>query len=78
MNNPMTRNESSNSDTASLPAAKRARAGRGRPARIVRRLAAVPSSFYGWVSGPPMTKLERERAALVAVTNFRRSGNLLA
>ena len=44
-------------------AMRAARIGAG---RVGRRAAAV----YGWLSGPPVTDLERDRAALAAARNF--------
>ena len=65
-------------ESAALPAARRAvQSGRGRNARIARRIASLPLSFYGWVSGPPITKLERERAALAYARNAQGSRTLI-
>ena len=51
---------SRNGGVAESPAAMRA------TRRIGRRAAAV----YGWLSGPAVTELERDRAALAAARNF--------
>ena len=51
-----------NADTAETPAAKQA--SKQRPGRMVRKLASSPVSFYNWLSGPPLTELERKRANL--------------
>ena len=68
---------SRNIDSAALPAARRAQAGHGRSGRIAHRIASLPFSLYGWVSGPPITKLERERAALADARNLRGRGTLI-
>lgn len=68
---------SANPDTAALPAARRAQAAHGRPTRLARRLASAPASLYGWISGPPMTNLERERATLADVSNSKGAGTML-
>jgi hypothetical protein len=39
------------------------------PAQVVRKLAALPVSLNDWLSGPPMTDLERTRAVLAEITN---------
>ena len=51
---------SRNGGVAESPAARRV------AGRVGRRAAAV----YGWLSGPPVTGLERDRAALAAARNF--------
>ena len=54
---------SRNAPVAASPAAQRAmRRGAG---RVGRRVAAL----YGWLSGPPVTELERSRAALAEARN---------
>ena len=68
---------SRSSGTAALPAAKRAQAGKGRAGRMVRRLASFPVSLDNWLSGPPLTNLERERATLAYVRNHQGSGTIL-
>ena len=42
--------------------------------RIVPRLASPLASFDAWLSGPPTTDLERNRAQLAEIKNSRRSG----
>ena len=66
-----------NANTAALPAAKRAQGNERRAGRIVRRAASLPVSLYGWLSGPPMTSLERERATLAEARNSRGGGTLI-
>lgn len=66
-----------NPDTATLPAARRAQAAHGRPTRLARQLVSAPASLYGWISGPPMTNLERERATLADVKNSKGAGTML-
>ncbi len=68
---------SRNGEVAALPSAKRAQTGQGRGSRIARRLASVPGSLYSWVSGPPMTSMERERATLAYARNGRGRGTIL-
>ena len=63
-----------NTGTAALPGARRALAMRGKPGMIVCRLA----SLYDWVSGPPVTAQERQRAALADVKNSRFIGKFFA
>ena len=68
---------SRNGGTAALPAVTRARSGQRRGGGFVRRLASVPGSLYGWVSGPALTNLERERATLAEARNSRGRGTLI-
>ena len=62
---------------AALPSARRALALQGRPARIVRQVAGVPVSLYYWISGPPVTSIEKERATLADASNSRRGATLV-
>ena len=64
-----------NADTAETPAARQI--SKRRPSRIVRRVASSPLSFYNWLSGPPMTNLERSRATLADARNLVGRGTLL-
>lgn len=45
--------------------------------RAARRLASSPVSLYRWLSGPPLTQLERERATLADARNLRGRGTLI-
>ena len=64
------------SSAAGVPNAT-ARAERRAVTRAARRLAASPVSLYHWLSGPPLTQLERERATLADARNLRGRGTLL-
>ena len=44
-------------------------AGEGNAARMVRKLASSPASFYNWLAGPALSDQKRERIALAEVTN---------
>ena len=77
MNNFIAEKVSRNPGIAALPAATRAKALQGRRTRFVRRLVSAPGSFHAWVSGPPMTTLEREQARLASIRNVRGHGTLL-
>ena len=71
------RKVSQNGDTAALPAARKPQPRQGWRGEIVRRLAYVPDSLYGWVSGPAMTDMERERTTLAEARNSRSRGTLI-
>lgn len=58
----MVRNISMNRQNSSAPPNHAA-------ARVVRKLIAPPSSLYAWISGPPMTELERKKLQLADANN---------
>ena len=64
---------SSDTDPANAPA----QANKWAVTRAARRLADSPASLYRWLSGPPLTQLERERATLADARNLRGRGTLI-
>ena len=62
-------------DTAETLAAKQA--SKRRPGRMVRKLASSPVSFYNWLSGPPLTELDRSRANLAYAEGAQGWGALI-
>ena len=62
--------------SAETPAARQA--SKRRPGRVVRRLVSSPVSFYNWLSGPPLTELERSRAKLAYTEGVQGRGALIA
>ena len=64
-----------NADTAETPAARQA--SKQRPGRMVRKLASSPVSFYNWLSGPPLTDLDRARANLAYAEGAQGRGALI-
>lgn len=61
---------SGDASIATLPDAKRAQARQRRHGEIVRRFASFPAFFYCWASGPAVTNLERDRAAVADARNL--------
>ena len=64
-----------NTDAAETLAAKQA--SKRRPGRVVRRLASSPVAFYNWLSGPPLTELDRSRANLAYAEGAQGRGALI-
>ena len=55
-----------------------ARADKWAVTRAARRAVSSPASLYLWLSGPPSTRLERERATLAYAEGAQGRGALVA
>ena len=65
-----------NANSAATPAARQI--SKRRPGRIVRRLVSSPVSFYNWLSGPPLTNLDRAQAELSYAEGVQGRGWLIS